>query len=374
MKQIILFILLILAYAGVYAQRDTTTDSGILKFGFNYGLLDLESHFFHADGFEKMFYIEYSYPRHSVLAITPRVFGSFMLYDHINRSQEKFKNSASSMGVSLSASIRPAKWLNIDLGAVYLHRISSEGRTYRDRTYFSDAEDGHYAGIFTSLSAAFLKTQNLESGAHVELMLNESDGNVNFSSLQIGLYMGLKLNPSIPVKERKLRSTLLFGYNVSFFSSHDAMGRMSDAVTGNSVYLEYSYRLIPYLSLVPRVFTGLASKNEDFRGEEVSTYYTTYGAGIAARITPFPIKFNRLSIDAGIAFYDLYSVFNDRYSPHTRYYDAVSTYGLTTSVCLDIINTKTIKSGIRVDLLSGYYDGRLKKDVFQTGIYIGGKF
>lgn len=174
------------------------------------------------------------------------------------------------------------------------------------------------------------------------------------------------------------RNMLRFGYNISWYGPRQASYLYSDSLKGKTVYLEFAHKVNSYISLVPQVFCGIANHQEKDYIEVMYDYNSTFGISFAARITPLPDIFNRLSIDAGVLYHNIATTFNERVKHHyyilNDYYSPVSMFGFTNSVTLDIIRIKNIESGVRLDLLTGFYKGKLKIDSQQIGFYLGARF
>lgn len=174
------------------------------------------------------------------------------------------------------------------------------------------------------------------------------------------------------------KNVFRFGFNVSTYGQrqvHTYTTHTSDSLTGSTVYLEYSHYFNPYIAVVPRIFSGLAHKTEKHYNTEFIDYNSTIGLSLSARITPFPHSFNKLSIDAGILAHNIATTFSTigNWGVYETYSN-VNTFGLSNSVILDIITTNKFIMGVRIDLLTGFYEGKLKLDSKQAGVYLGARF
>jgi|GEM_PF-1835763 len=175
--------------------------------------------------------------------------------------------------------------------------------------------------------------------------------------------------------------SLRFGVNAAFYSKEN--------VTGVNIYGEFAQPVASYLSVVPRVFGGVATdfKQTRYFNNESYQYFTSIGGSIAARYTPTQKILDRISVDAGIAYLNTISTYGIQrqkieiddimtYSPghiEISYYSE-KYFAFTGSVCIEVIRTARINSGVRFDYLTSFSDDNWNKpDIKQAGLYFGVK-
>ncbi|HLN52142.1 MAG TPA: hypothetical protein VK212_00445 [Lentimicrobium sp.] len=189
---------------------------------------------------------------------------------------------------------------------------------------------------------------------------------------------------NIQAQEESRKNGLRFGYNISWFGSRHSslylygydviVSGDSEPLTGGTVYLGYSYQFIPVLAIGSQIYTGKGSHYSDYRGKRMYTHNSNFAAGISVRVTPLPRLFNRFSFDAGILYQQINTMFNSKSFFTDEFYNHYENFGIGGSINLDIIKSKKIESGLRFELMSGFYDGKIKLDSKHAGIYIGARF
>lgn len=182
----------------VKAQEKASHDSiskvspniGILRFGLNGG-------FFFPDEISWFKYIgptmycEFTFPEKSLVAVTPRAFGSFVR--EIYKTDEGITDyySSTAIGLSLAATISPNEKLSIDAGMVWFNMNSTQATI--SQGYSVSSFNEKFRGLFASVSKDFIKNSRIESGLRLDIITNLELKDFKCRSVQLGLYLGIKL-------------------------------------------------------------------------------------------------------------------------------------------------------------------------------------
>lgn len=158
------------------------------------------------------------------------------------------------------------------------------------------------------------------------------------------------------------RNEIRVGINRAFFGWGD--------VVGPALYAEYSYRINPYLSVAPRLISGMAVREEQNQYDHISSF----GANVSVRITPLPRLLYFLSVDVGGLYHRFASTYgsinsttpdgaSNDYSEHRQN----NLWGFVGAVNANFVNQETYTLGARLELLTSLSEGYLNADSYQWG-------
>lgn len=173
-------------------------------------------------------------------------------------------------------------------------------------------------------------------------------------------------------EDQKATQSLRAGLSSAFFGSGD--------MNGFGLHVEYTYSFSKYLAVAPRIMSANAAGISEFTAFTNDFHQiSSFGISLAAKCTPFPNTFKRLSFDLGGLYHKFHETWGDVGSKdeyntfstsNTSYYED-HLWGFIGSASLHIIDGKKYVCGLRFDLLTSLYEGYLECDGFQTGVFFG---
>ena len=122
----------------------------------------------------------------------------------------------------------------------------------------------------------------------------------------------------------------------------------------------------------------------DYVDHDLYEYHqiSVFGTSLSARFTPFVKSFKRLNLDFGLLYQRFIKswgltrpdeLYNSYDGANTHYY-AENLFGFLGSINLNVIDTKNIESGFRIEMLTSLSEGYFNSEGIQTGIFLGIKF
>lgn len=165
------------------------------------------------------------------------------------------------------------------------------------------------------------------------------------------------------------RNEIRVGINRAFFGSGD--------VVGPALYAEYSYQINPYLSVAPRLISGMAAREQP----DLYNHVSSFGANVSARITPLPRVLYFFSVDVGGLYHRFANTYgsinsttpdgaSNDYSEHRQN----NLWGFVGAVNTNFVNQETYNLGARLELLTSLSGGYLSADSYQWGVYYARRF
>jgi len=176
-------------------------------------------------------------------------------------------------------------------------------------------------------------------------------------------------------ENQKSRNIFRTGINGAFFGAGD--------IFGIGISTAYVYNVNDFLSITPRIMLAFGNDVNDVSSQYIDYHQiTALGTSVSLRLTPFPKSFRRLKIDIG-GLYQRFTKSHGQLGQEDAYgsydgnvisYYAKDLLGFLGSVNFNCIETESLESGFRFEILTSLSNGDLACDGVQTGIYLGFKF